>query len=115
MILADENLNVQFIKDLRQEGHEVLSVYEQFKGLTDPSVVALALQGKAILVTEDKDFGELVFAHKIAKLTIVFLRYQKREIEMVRRLLIQVIREYAVKEGNFFVTIARGKIRVTEL
>ena len=115
MILADENLNVQFIKDLRQEGYEVLSVYEQFRGIADPSVVALALQEKAVLITEDKDFGELVFAHKIAKLTVVFLRYQKREVELMRRLLFQVVREYSDKEGNFFVTIARGKIRVTEL
>lgn len=116
MILADENLNVQFIKDLRQEGYEVLSVYEQFRGITDPSVVALALQEKAVLITEDKDFGELVFAHKIAKLTVVFfLRYQKREVELMRSLLLQVVREYADREGNFFLTIARGKIRVTEL
>ncbi len=115
MILADENLNAQFTRDLRQSGYSVLSVQEQFGGITDPAVVALALQEKAILITEDKDFGELVFAHKIAKLTIVFLRYQKPELTLMRQLLLQVVGEYTEKEGNFFVTIARGKIRVTEL
>jgi predicted nuclease of predicted toxin-antitoxin system len=115
MILADENLNFNFINHLRAAGYEVLSVYEQFRGITDPSVVQLALKEKAILITEDKDFGELVFAHKIARLTVVFLRYRKSEVEVVRRLLLHVVQEYTSKEGNFFVTIARGKVRVTEL
>lgn len=55
MILADENLNVQFIKDLRGEGFEVLSVYEQFRGIADPSVIALALQEKAVLIQVSSD------------------------------------------------------------
>jgi predicted nuclease of predicted toxin-antitoxin system len=75
----------------------------------------LALQEKAVLITEDKDFGQLVFAHKIARLTVVFLRYKKIEVEVVRKLLLQVIEEFASREGNYFATIARGKIRVTEL
>jgi predicted nuclease of predicted toxin-antitoxin system len=115
MILADENLNFNFINDLWAAGYEVLSVYERFRGITDPAVVQLALQEKAVLITEDKDFGQLVFAHKIARLTVVFLRYKKSEVEIVRRLLLQVVQEFAPKEGNFFVTIARGRIRVTEL
>jgi len=115
MILADENLNAQFVRDLREAGHDVLSVCEQFSGIGDPSVIQLALNESAVLITEDKDFGELVFAHRVAKLTIVFLRYQKAEIQLIRLLLLQVIREYQDKQGNFFITIARGKVRVTEL
>ncbi|MBC7777414.1 MAG: DUF5615 family PIN-like protein [Phycisphaerae bacterium] len=115
MILADENLNARFIENLRDAGYEVLSVSEQFSGIADTSVVSLAMQEKAMLITEDKDFGELVFAHKIAKLTVVFLRYKKQEVALMQMLLLQVIQTYATQEGNFFVTIARGRIRVTEL
>ena len=66
MILADENLNARFIDDLREEGYPVLSVYAKFRGYFDTSVVSLAMQEKAVLITEDKDCGELVVAHKIA-------------------------------------------------
>ncbi len=59
--------------------------------------------------------NELVFAHKAVTLTIVFLRYQEPELTLMRQLLLQVVSEYINKKGNFFVTIARGKIRVTEL
>jgi hypothetical protein len=34
---------------------------------------------KQILLTEDKDFGEWVFAHKVSGLTIILLRYSKEE------------------------------------
>jgi len=115
MILADENLNARFIENLRNAGFEVLSVSEQFSGIADTSVVALAMQETAILITEDKDFGELVFAHKIARLTVVFLRYKKQEVALMQELLLQVIQAYSIQEGNFFITIAKGRIRVTKL
>ena len=115
MILADENLNARFIENLRNAGFEVLSVSEQFSGIADTSVVSLAMQETAILITEDKDFGELVFAHKIARLTVVFLRYKKQEVAMMQVLLLQVIQAYSIQDGNFFITIAKGRIRVTKL
>ncbi|MDX1940635.1 MAG: DUF5615 family PIN-like protein [Saprospiraceae bacterium] len=114
-ILADENLNVLFVEDLRKEGYDVLSVREQLGGISDPEVAALAYEADSILITEDKDFGELIFAYKTVKITVVFLRYQKRELEMVRQQLLQAIHFYQEKDGHFFITIARGKIRVTEL
>lgn len=115
MILADESLNVQFIHDLRNSGYEVFSIQEEKNGISDISVVDLALEKEAVLITEDKDFGELVFAHNVPKLTIVFLRYKKIELDQIRRLLLQAVDEYALKNGHFFITIARGKIRVTSL
>jgi len=115
MILADENLNARFIENLRNAGFEVLSVSEQFSGIADTSVVSLAMQETAILITEDKDFGELVFAHKIARLTVVFLRYKKQEVALMQVLLLQVIQAYSIQDGNFFITIAKGRIRVTKL
>ncbi len=114
-ILADENLNGLFITDLRNAGYEVLSVRENLGGITDPEVAALADEANAMLITEDKDFGELIFAYKTVKITVVFLRYRKPEIELLRRQLLQVIESYKNKEGHFFITIARGKIRITEL
>ncbi len=115
MILADENLNYQFILDLREAGYEVLSITEKFSGISDPSVIDLALEEDAVLITEDKDFGELIFAHQVARLTIVFLRYSKTELALVRRQLLFIIQEYLDKEGHYFITIARGKIRITTL
>ena len=45
MILADENLNIRLITDLREAGYEVLSVYEQFRGMLRPHLAAISPLG----------------------------------------------------------------------
>ena len=114
-VIADENLNALFISDLRASGYEVISIQENFCGIPDEQVASLAKADDVMLITEDKDFGELIFAHKIAKITVIFLRYQKSEVEWVRNQLLRVVQIYQEKEGHFFVTIAKGKVRVSEL
>jgi predicted nuclease of predicted toxin-antitoxin system len=114
-IIADENLNPLFINDLRDNGHEVISVREDWGGSSDYEVADLASRGSQILVTEDKDFGEMVFAYGHVKITVVFLRYSKAELQLVRRQLMEAIQYCTDQTDHFFITIARGKIRITRL
>jgi len=53
--------------------------------------------------------------YNITKITIVFLRYQKPDIDQVRKLLLEVIEKYQNKEGHYYITITKGKIRVSTL
>lgn len=72
MIIADENIERHWIDLLRGKGHEVLSILEAYPGLSDRNIAALVKEYSGMLLTEDKDFGELVFAQGIRGLTIVF-------------------------------------------
>lgn len=65
MIVADENIEQYWIDLLRKTGYAVLSVRETAPGISDQAVVVLAKETGGLLLTEDKDFGELVFAHGI--------------------------------------------------
>ena len=49
---------------LAADGHDVLSARSLEAGATDEHLLALAYREKRILVTEDKDFGELVFVQR---------------------------------------------------
>ncbi|WP_164835699.1 DUF5615 family PIN-like protein [Thermus tenuipuniceus] len=60
-LLADEGVDAPIVGTLRAEGHEVLYVAEMHPGMKDPEVLALAQEEGALLLTTDKDFGELVF------------------------------------------------------
>ena len=60
--LADESCDFAAVRALRTEGFDVLSVAEAMAGADDESVIALSLRDNRILLTEDKDFGQLVFA-----------------------------------------------------
>ena len=63
-ILADENVDYQIIKNLRNKGFNVISILENYRGTPDKEVLNLAMNKEALLLTEDKDFGEWIFAHK---------------------------------------------------
>lgn len=65
MILADENIHSFIIQTLRDTGFEVMSVSESAKSIKDDQVIQLALQHDYLRLTEDKDFGEWVFAHHV--------------------------------------------------
>jgi predicted nuclease of predicted toxin-antitoxin system len=59
--LADECVDARVIEELTAAGHDIRSVRETAAGLTDARVLELASEEGRILLTEDKDFGELAF------------------------------------------------------
>lgn len=114
-IIADENLHAHFIKALEEKGYQILSIAANFSGITDAKVIETAQQHTGILITEDKDFGELVFAHGIANVTIVFLRYRLAELAKIKDNLLKIVEEYLNKEGKYFVVITSTKIRIRSI
>ena len=62
--LADESVDRPIVDSLRQRGHDVLYVAEMEPGISDDAVLDLANQEGALLLTADKDFGELVFRQR---------------------------------------------------
>jgi predicted nuclease of predicted toxin-antitoxin system len=61
-ILANENIAGDVVERLRAAGHDVLWVRTSFPGASDEKVLARATFEERLLITFDKDFGELVFA-----------------------------------------------------
>lgn len=59
---------------LRDEGHEVFSVYEEMRGASDSDLLRVAELGDWILITGDKDFGEMVFREHRSHEGVVLLR-----------------------------------------
>lgn len=63
-LLADESVERQVVERLRQEGLVVLYVAEMEPGITDEVVLERANHAGALLLTADKDFGELIFRER---------------------------------------------------
>jgi len=61
-IVADESVDWQVVDRLRASGHDVLFVAELAPGSDDETVLGHSREANAILLTADKDFGELVFS-----------------------------------------------------
>ncbi|MCO6486762.1 MAG: DUF5615 family PIN-like protein [Phaeodactylibacter sp.] len=64
-VLADEGLNGNIVRQIRKIGLSVEWILELEPGMDDDKIIELAKSQKNILITEDKDFGESVFAHQI--------------------------------------------------
>ena len=62
-LLADESCDFSVVRALRGAGHDVIAVAELFPSLDDSLILDLALREQRVLLTEDKDFGQLAYAN----------------------------------------------------
>jgi predicted nuclease of predicted toxin-antitoxin system len=72
--VVDESADRQIADALREAGHEVTSIAEISPGIADDRVLRLANDTEAVLVTCDKDFGELIFRQHRAHAGVVLVR-----------------------------------------
>jgi predicted nuclease of predicted toxin-antitoxin system len=74
-MLANENVSSTVIQSLRDSGHDVLSVKESMRSAADEAILARAQAESRLLVTHDKDFGELAFRLGVpAECGVILLR-----------------------------------------
>lgn len=115
MIIADENLETYWIELLRNRGMQVFSIRENMPGITDLKIIELVKEKKGVLITEDKDFGELVFAHGISGLSIVFLRYDQPDYKSIQDQLLKAIDLFYENEETIFITVTQKKTRIRKI
>jgi predicted nuclease of predicted toxin-antitoxin system len=96
---------------LRGEGHDVFSVFDEARGMSDGDVLAKALADQAILITNDKDFGEMIFRERRDHNGIIFLRLADERAVNKIDILHQLLLNYAEKLPGQFVTVTESKVR----
>jgi len=78
--IFDESVDGRLVRNLQQSFSSTYVVAKEIPSTPDEDIIHLAQKHGAIIVTEDKDFGEWVFAHGAAAPGVIFLRYQHTEI-----------------------------------
>jgi predicted nuclease of predicted toxin-antitoxin system len=111
-IVADEGIDRQVVERLRHESHEVIYVAELAPGINDDGVLQLANERDALLLTADKDFGELVFRLNRAAGGIVLMRLEGLSANAKSSIVANAIREYGVQLYGCFTVITSGAIRI---
>jgi predicted nuclease of predicted toxin-antitoxin system len=110
--LADECVDRQIVDRLRQGGHEVLYVMEMEPGISDAEVLCLTNLEKSILVTADKDFGELIFRQgKIAK-GVILVRLAGLSPEVKAEVVVDAVKDHAGELLQAFTVITPVTVRV---
>ncbi len=115
MILADENIDAHMVDVLRLAKIKVYSIKEGHLGISDQAVIELSKNPPRIILTEDKDFGEWVYAHQTKEISVILLRYRPHEIELVTAILVDLITSRGVDLFGKFTTVTPTKIRIRSL
>ncbi len=111
-IVADESVDFRIVTQLRELGFTVYSIAEETPSITDKSILLIAVEKNALLITEDKDFGELVFRLQFQHHGILLIRLQDSENRIIS--VVTTIRNHYEEMLNKFSVIDSNKLRIKE-
>lgn len=112
--LADESCDFSIVRALRVAGHDIKEVRELSPGATDDKVIGLALQESLVLLTEDKDFGQLFFASAAKSPGVILIRFPANVRKNVTRVVVEFVENNSNKIERHFIVIQPGRIRISE-
>jgi predicted nuclease of predicted toxin-antitoxin system len=111
--LADESCDFTVVRTLRTAGFDVLSVSESTPRAEDSEVIELALREKRVLLTEDKDFGRLVYSYGQETPGVIFLRFPTFARKQISKDVLNLVKQQGEKLAGSFVTVQPGRIRIS--
>lgn len=114
-IVADESVDFRIVTALIKDGFDLYVVVSECPGISDRQVLECALERKALLLTEDSDFGEWIFAHGQKGVSILYLRYAHHELREIIRALKMVLHNYEKAAVERFTVITPKKIRMRDI
>jgi len=113
--LADENVSRHVVEILRAAGHEVMAVSAATPGADDTAVLAAADREGRILITEDRDFGELVVRQRLGVRGLILLELDRLSNAMEAALVTSVATAHGDKLAGNLLVIEPVRVRVRPL
>jgi predicted nuclease of predicted toxin-antitoxin system len=114
-LLADECCSAGLVSALRADGHAVLYVLEAFPGATDDVILDRAFSQDRLLLTEDKDFDELVHRLGLRARGIILLRFDVTDRELKAPRMRELLTRHREQLHGSFVVLEVDKVRIRPL
>jgi predicted nuclease of predicted toxin-antitoxin system len=109
--LVDECTGPGVARWLIAQGHDVFSVFDEARGAKDENLRSQALREARIIITIDKDFGEMVFRDRLPHCGIVLLRLDDQRTVNKVAVLKQLLAYHAEKLPDAFVVASENRVR----
>lgn len=109
--LVDECTGPGVARWLRQQNHDVFSVYGQARGMEDDHILQKAFDENWILITNDKDFGEKVYRQRLPHRGVVLLRLDDQRTCSKIDALQSLLGDYADRIPDSFVVVTETRVR----
>ena len=114
-LLADEYCDAGLVEALRREGRDVTYILEMKPGASDTEVLQQARRDERILLTVDKDFGELVYRLRRPVLGLILLRLAPEEQTLKAPRLCTFLERESERLDGAFVVLDADKARIRSL
>ncbi len=112
LFLANENVAKTIVEGLRKNGHDVLSAKESMRGQPDDIILSRAQAEKRIVLTHDKDFGELAIRLGLpAESGVILIRLSGTDKDTACQRTIEAIESRSDWQGKFSV-VTGNRIRM---
>ena len=113
--IVDECVGNSVAQWLQESNYDTLSICPEFQGLHDEEILQKAYQENRILVTSDKDFGDMIFRSQRPHCGILLLRLINEHPINKIRVLEQILKHHAHELENNFVVATEATVRITKL
>lgn len=110
--LADESCDFAVVRALRAAGHDVMAIAEMSPRAEDEHVIGLAIREGRILLTEDKGFGQLVYASKRPSPGVVLFRFPATARALLREAAQETGRRPEAHFKGRFIVVQPGRVRI---
>lgn len=110
--IGDESTGNAVANELQRQGHDVLSIQLQAPGAVDNEILNKAVFEDRILITNDKDFGELVYRSGMPHAGVILFRLHNERATNRVRMIKHVLQNYRKKLKNNFVVVSEGHVRI---
>jgi predicted nuclease of predicted toxin-antitoxin system len=111
--LADESCDFAVVRALRSAEHDVLAVSEFQQRSVDQQLMEVAYTEGRILLTEDKDFGWLVFAGQMHNAGVILIRFPATARAELAASVTQLVSQLGAKLAGSFVVLRPGSVRIS--
>ena len=113
-LVADESVGKSIVDKLRHNGYNVLYIAEFAPSIDDETVLYQANQNRALLLTEDKDFGELVFRQGQIHMGVVLIRLAGLSPDAKAKSILTVLANHGNEMLKAFSVISPGRVRIRQ-
>ena len=111
--VADESCARPVIQALRNAGHDVIDIAEVTPGAADEQVLERAVNEKRVLITEDRDFGELVYARGRSTAGVILIRFHSSVRLAKATSVVEAIAQLGSRLENVFAVVEPGRVRIS--
>ncbi|MEO8085584.1 MAG: DUF5615 family PIN-like protein [Bacteroidota bacterium] len=110
--LANENFPAKSVLLLRKNNLDVISIGENYPGISDEEVMNFSIQEQRTILTFDKDYGELIYKYGYKPVAgVLFFRISEFEPEQPGQLLLELLSSNQIEMENYFTVVDSDRIR----